>query len=352
MLRRLDISYGGAVISFGKTTSFMKAFILLGTMLLLSSTSTWSQVPVITANDAPIAGVSYSYSFYEGVYAPLSTGEMQTWDLSDLSISMPASELPFVPPTTTPFSATLTSADVAWQLGGSVFLYYDVLPDGVYESGYEEGPADNMNYSDPRMLYPLPCTFGISFNDAYAWSGISNGSPASQSGQTGDWVVDGWGTLILPSGELMNVLKLHGEENSVSAGTGNIDYHDYFLHPGLRHYVATVDQGVHMVDGNIESSYREVVALSDLTVLVMEAHLGSPLSLIQKEPGLFAWTGNSQLTCLEVIDAIGHIVWRTSTGLEYSGTSFDVDLRDHPPGVYVFRAQGAAGAENIKQLIE
>lgn len=160
--------------------------------------------PVITATHlTPLPGESFPMS----VYLSSNTGTAGvgvTWNFT--SIVPTGSEIAaFISPAGTPHASDFPAANLATNDGGT-YTYIQATGSALTRLGTGSGgPA--LPYSDPENLYVFPFTYGVSWSDNFARS-YSAGSYTQTETGTVTALVDGYGTLMLPSGTHNNVLRI------------------------------------------------------------------------------------------------------------------------------------------------
>ncbi|GAB5519629.1 MAG: hypothetical protein RhofKO_18800 [Rhodothermales bacterium] len=182
-------------------------FCLFGLALALPAQA---QFTITAADYQALYGQTYTNTDYNatstaGVEALIAlTGAGQTWDFTSFPFELEAT-----------YSQEFI-ADVSGQSGasnfpdadhvikadtsnaGEVLVYFSLRNDGVYTEGtYAEIPEGTFiqDYEPALIGFPLPMSFGST------WTGTSTYTLSGfQTTQTNTGVVDGHGTLILPSG--------------------------------------------------------------------------------------------------------------------------------------------------------
>jgi hypothetical protein len=161
--------------------------------------------PVLThAGNAPQPGTTYTMRY--GPYVqPGSAGVNQTWDLSGL-VTDSTRMIMLVQPAATQHGTSFSSSTVA-ETGADAVMYFRSATDGVYFVGSE---ADGLLivHSDQGSYLPFPCTYQTEWTDAVAAQFTVDGIDVDRTG-TITGVADGHGTLILPTGEVNDVLRIH-----------------------------------------------------------------------------------------------------------------------------------------------
>jgi hypothetical protein len=133
-------------------------------------------------------------------------GANQTWDFSDLAPAGVLTIQSIVTPSSTPFATDFPTADLAINDDTGSYTYFDVSGNDLYILG-GAGPGVIFPLSNSEKFLSYPITYNSAFTDDMAGSYISSGITNSLSG-TVNFLADGYGALILPSGTVNNVLRL------------------------------------------------------------------------------------------------------------------------------------------------
>lgn len=173
--------------------------------------------PTISTDIIPAFGDSLHY-VWANETDPLDnlTGANQTWDFSSLEANAnnPDYYFKFIDPANTPHIDRYPNAELAAMTPGGEFVYY-VLTNGTLElmGGVAEVPVFGTAFSDydnheTEVVFPIQ--YGDSHTDIFDGNNEAGGFSAAFAG-TWSAEVDGYGTLILPSGTFENVLRIKEE---------------------------------------------------------------------------------------------------------------------------------------------
>jgi hypothetical protein len=180
--------------------------------------------PTITSADAFSVGdvLTYQAADTTGINEG-SAGINQTWNFANLTNEgAPLSET-FVSPGTTPFAASFPTATAALDDGAGTYVYYNVTSTEANLLGLGS-PTLLLPYSDPQKYFQYPFTYNTSFTDNIAATFTIATYPGTRTGYV-SFLADGYGTLILPTGTVNNVLRIKYIQHDVDAvdyGSGNI----------------------------------------------------------------------------------------------------------------------------------
>lgn len=214
----------------------MKKPLLLSAMLLASA-SIFAQ-PIIQSSDFyPTIGEAFTLNY--GAYiSPGAAGNNVTWDLSGLAASSTV--------TVSALAANpgFPGTDLTLTYSGQSSLYVDFTPTEYLIDGMFQIPSNTtITYSDPMKYYEFPMSMSGSYTDNFAATFTSSGFNFSRSG-TITCEVDGYGTLITPSGTYTNVLRVHSVQDytdSYSMGSLDVTIDNYtWIKAGFHQELAMV----------------------------------------------------------------------------------------------------------------
>ncbi|MGZ3941612.1 MAG: T9SS type A sorting domain-containing protein, partial [Bacteroidia bacterium] len=157
--------------------------------------------PIIQSTGLMPFGFTCDVAFTSSV-SPGSAGANQTWNFSGLSLT-PGGSLNVVSPNSTPCASSFPSANWAENIPTPAVNYY-VLSSSQLEVVAENIPSacsggSSITYSDTKIVLKFPMTYNSSFSDGYVSSAGSG---------TVTTTYDGYGTLIVPTGTLTNVVRI------------------------------------------------------------------------------------------------------------------------------------------------
>lgn len=190
---------------------------LLLPVLLLASASIFAQPTIQSSDFYPTIGESFTLN-YGSYIAPGLAGSNVTWDLSGLAASstITVSALAANP--------SFPGTDLTLTYSGQSSIYVDFTPTEYLVNGLFQVPSNTtITYSDPMKYYEFPMNMGESYTDNFAATFTTSGFNFTRSG-TISCEVDGYGTLITPSGTHTNVLRVHSvQDYTDSYAMGSLD---------------------------------------------------------------------------------------------------------------------------------
>lgn len=327
------------------------------TLPLLASAllaSTMLAQPVLThALNAPLPGATYTMHY--GAYvSPGGAGAGQTWNLSGLSADSTAT-LQLVAPTSTPFNTSFPNATVA-ETGGAGVMFFRTTPNGVYFAGSaSEGIV--IPYTEQGRYLTFPCTFGTQWTDTESAAFTADGFSVERTGTiTGH--ADGSGTLVLPDGQVTNVLRVHWHEEAVdtTAGFAMHSVHDSHLYyvPGIAYPLAQlVHRELSFLGTTQVTEYAQWVG--DLSTDITddgETEGGLRLFPVPAHDRLIITSAHGHLEpgSITVLDMAGRQVGVQQVRCLQDGRS-EIALNDLRPGTYLLQLTNAAGHRSSTRFV-
>ncbi|TXI78882.1 MAG: T9SS type A sorting domain-containing protein [Flavobacteriales bacterium] len=311
--------------------------------------------PTLTfAGNGPTQGTSYEWHFSDHI-APGTAGPGQVWDFSSLTTDS-TEVVTLVDPATTTFGAQFPTATVAEVSDGST-AYFRVGTNGVYLLGYEgEGMA--VVYSDEGRFMSFPCSHQTNWTDTYSATFEDEELEVIMAGSI-EGEADAYGTLILPTGTLTNVLRVHWvqeEETTSGMFTFNTVFDNYLYYvPGLPYPVVQTISATSEVLGNtITNEFTQWIADLSTTTPEFSQH-GTQLQihpvptnevLNYEMPGHFRGTNTIAIT-----DASGRTVLETQYTTT-NGTKGIIETGMLPAGMYQLTVIDAKGERATARFVK
>ncbi len=192
---------------------------LLAAFVAVFAARSWAQ-PVLDVPFLPQAGTTVTLGGNEFSGAdPGPAGADQTWDFSGLTQTFEESYI-FMDPAATPFADLYPDANLAAQQPDTSYFYYDLTGSTVESIGFAKDQVGfGLVYTDfaldPERIISIPFTYNDSESDTFAGIQGALGFDVEISG-TKSIEADAWGTLVLPSGEFMNTVRLREVRSQTS----------------------------------------------------------------------------------------------------------------------------------------
>ncbi len=157
--------------------------------------------PIVTADGAmPFLGYSYTEITASTYMDHPGTGANMVWDYSGLEESF---QLYFTWTAIPNQQQQDTWPNAQFYRGGDSNKYFSVSPEGVYLQG-QQHLLSQLIYQDPELVVKFPMNFGDSWSDEWAATQTGNGTRVGKR----QALVSGYGTLIMPWGEVNDVLRV------------------------------------------------------------------------------------------------------------------------------------------------
>jgi len=216
----------------------MKKIYSLVIAILGSSTALLAQPTISAAQLNPVIGETISI-VQSNWMSPGSGGNNVTWNLSTLSnntttslvISGPTASFPGTNQTHVLTSANGSVSTNYMQISATEQLLYGF--DFTYS-----GVTLSYSYSNSEKLLQFPLSMSTSFTDAYGGTFSLAGIPGTRDGDV-TFEVDGYGTVITPSGTYTDVLRVRFENTNTDAsaiGTNTSSQVTYLWYKAGIHY--------------------------------------------------------------------------------------------------------------------
>ncbi len=295
----------------------MKKPLLLST-LLLSTISVIAQPTIQSSDFYPAVGESFVLN-YGNYVSPGSAGNDVTWDLSGITANS------VIPVNALAANSSYPGSTITIEYQGQSNLHPNLTPTGYLIVGESTSTA-SATYTDAKKLYQFPMTIGTSYTENFNGSIVSSGVTFSRTGSVTS-EVDGYGTLITPSGTYTNVLRIHSVHTSTDTYmgqslTGTIDMYTW-IQAGFHCELAVV-QNINMM-GNVQTvGYyaTNALGLSDNAAGVLVMHPNPAQDLVSLKH-------DQQIDNAEVRDLNGRIA-----AAEFNQSNNSIDVSKLPAGVY------------------
>lgn len=308
--------------------------------------------PVITAADAPALGEQFTYKG-AGLFVELpGGGSDQTWDFSG-SGGEPGNTLTVVAASAGAGAAAFPLADVALATSGFE-EYIGITAAGLEHMGQYIG-SDNVVYTDPELYLPIPCNYGQTWDDDFAGQWAS-GTTTFTGNTTA--MASGFGTLMLPSITLTNVLRIDLVQTRVeSNGFTYVRTANTFYRPGTGYFVASNERAEFYLTTPLTllNTTEELTYLNASSIGIEEdalATIGLELMPVPAMDQVSLIFGTGGTTTVELFDARGRRVFTRSLGTFAPGIHrCELDLTGLSPGFYSVRLMNNKGEYGTQRLV-
>ena len=346
----------------------MKYFYLLVLGIMLSGNG-FSQITVTDA-DMPAAGdtILYGLSNVSG-FDPALTGPTYTWDFSTLLPTSYRADT-FLTVFQTPIAynvifnplvanlACINQTPPSFGAGITITGYYDFLKSNssfYRKEGFGaqiNGVATPIKYDNPELYYAFP----LNYNNTDS-SVSSYGLPIPTYGYFGEtisrkYLVDGWGTLIIPYGtfQVLRVKVTINNTDTIYSDAFQIGYtinrptsYEYYWIPNnLRgHALKVTKSGM-----NYSAEYLD----STIYTSINNPHLNSSVEIFPNpaETYINVKSNNSEnLKSISIKDLSGKLIFEK----QLTATECTIPVADIPAGFYIVETSTKQGSKIQKLII-
>lgn len=310
---------------------------LLLPALFLASASIFAQPTIQSTDFYPTIGESFTLNY--GAYiAPGAAGSNVTWDLSGLAASstVTVSALAANP--------SFPGTDLTLTYSGQSSIYVDFTPTEYLVNGLFQIPSNTtITYSDPMKYYEFPMNMGESYTDNFAATFTTSGFNFTRSG-TISCEVDGYGTLITPSGTHTNVLRIHSVQDytdSYAMGSLDVTIDNYtWVKAGFHQELAMVQTMTSDVSSGSSAYYASNTLSLDnneFSSLKLYPNPARDIVSLQYEQGIDR---------VEVRDLNGRL-----TAVEFNATNNSIDVSRLSTGVY-YATIYSTNSSTVKKIVK
>lgn len=312
--------------------------------------------PTITAAENQPA-IGDTVTVHTGAYtAPGAAGNGQTWDFSGLT-SGGTRTWTYIDPVVYPGAATLfPTANIAMTDGATDTTFFAMNGSALTVVG-EDATLLGFGYAAPIAQGPDHMRWPATLNDT--WSGpitasfdIDGVGPFTRTGSY-TAVVDGAGTLVLPGGTSMEVIRVRFNSTEVNAGTlvtvtRKKEIHSFHTrfkaHPVVRIIADSLSSNIGPSLNTLATEWLDVteLGLGDAAALTFS---------LAPNParGLAVLTAERPLRTVELRDAAGRSVPVQVARVQ--GTRVELGLAGLRPGFYLVQVTAADGGRATRRLV-
>lgn len=287
--------------------------------------------PVIQSSDiSNIVGETYTVNVAATYQSEGAAGANQTWDFSGLT-SGTAATIEMQNPSSTASGSQFTSATVSQYIAiQSTYMYFGWSSSEHTNYGLVAGGA-TIPYSNPEVMFNLPLTYGNTHTDDFDATFTSQGYLWDRSGSVSS-EVDGYGTLITPSGTFTDVLRVKVEEDyqdDLQAFPQSAYYQSevYHWYKAGVHYPLMVNTTL-TINGQSQSS----VQYTDVETGILESTHVNVSVFPNPATDVLNVVGNDfSKGAYEVSDVLGKTV------LNGTVTNGQINVNTLPSGIYILK---------------
>lgn len=300
-------------------------------LITLVQFTTWAQPVATSANVTDFTGEFY---FAEATnFSPGPAGANQTWDFSNLQLTLAGIDTP-VPVAQTPFAASFPTANNCYKFSG-IFppdrYYYQNVSATKYEIiGLAITATTGDNYTpNPRTFAVFPYTYNTVYTDTYR-------TVADPTEVTFTATYDAYGTLVLPFGTYQNVIRQKVVKN------GQTNYNWFHVAPFFPILQTVLEQ-------------NSLGLVKNLTPLGVTGNEFGKMFAVYPNPTNgeinieTTGTVNNPVE-IEIFDMLGkRIIYRKEENL--SDDQIQLNLESHTAGIYLLKVTDVATHASYTQKI-
>ena len=319
-----------------------------------------AQVPFTSADILTTIGTSFT--MYSAVsQEPGEPGNGQIWDFSEMlyNNTLPGEVVEFG--STSP-SAVYPEANHIFSYNyEEIFEYYAISDTAFDMYGQFQSGGGEMFYTDPNTYIRFPMNYEDAFEDEYAVSYIVPTGTGIMNG-TQDVVVDGYGTLKLPWGDLnayrVTAQVTQTEEFTDVNGTYNAFYNGvstYWFASGFPGPVMFISEGtISVPEFEIEENQFATIYMGDFNFVgVNEIEIVNDLRVFPNPTTdycniSFSKT-SSEPVSIEIYDIRGRKL-KAISGIGGGTGDFNhrINVQDLPAGYYLLKLRSEKGEQGVK----
>ncbi|MCD6013305.1 MAG: hypothetical protein K0Q79_3167 [Flavipsychrobacter sp.] len=332
---------------------------ILSFFLILFSAATYAQPMLTAATSNPMAGEIFTINLCNAAgVLPGAAGATVTWDFHTLTTTFSYS-YNFVTCTSTSYCDSFPASNLASYVGAGSspnYYYYSTNTTAWEVLGQYSSLGYYTYYYKPEALHRYPVVYNASFLDTF----IDHASGSISYDIVRDSVkIDGYGTLILPSGTFTNVLRQHVKsvqyDSSVSSGVVSYsttrEVYRWYM-PGYHFMLLQV-----YLDSSSGSgmSVTSVLYTTSATLGIATVNNNELSPEISPNPASdvlyikFAAEGEENMV-ITLTDITGKIVGNTISAKTAKGANdIQYPITGMPPGLYLLNI--ADGTHNITKKV-
>lgn len=305
----------------------MKKIYMLSIGILVSTSYSWAQPTISAAQLNPVIGESISIVQSDWMPAG-SGGNNVTWDFSSLGNNETAT-INILGPNAS-FPGSNQTHETTSSNGAVSNSFMEITATGQLQHGFDftfSGATLSYTYSNSEKLLELPLTINTTYTDTYSGTFSLAGIPGTRDGNV-SLEVDGYGTIITPSGTYTDVLRVRFENTNTDIsviGESTSSQVTYLWYKAGIHYpIVYLTENIGEPDLN-EGAYY---AGSSLTISQLNKnHISIYPNPVDDKIYVSV---DADIKTIRLLDVVGHEV----KNLTNDFTAEAIDLSDLNAGVY------------------
>jgi hypothetical protein len=313
------------------------------TAALISNAQSLSQ-----ANHAPVVGETYTTTGASTV-APGPSGTGVSWNFSSITTTTPTMNYSVVTAASTSSASSYPNASLALQTGTNNTFYSSSPTELKFWGGILNigGYNIEVKYTSPAIVASYPMAFNTTTNSSVAGSVSAFGFNGTFTGNA-NVILDGIGTLDLPSRTFTNVLRVATTQTLnytipfAGSGVVTLETYDYYGtgYPNTKYALYSLSNATLTFGSTINSSQSLATLRTDYLTIGIKENTKS-ISNVKLFPnpaeGAFTLSFNNENgtnSSYELINALGQSVRKGSIGSEKGLVKYVVELDGIDPGIY------------------
>ena len=294
---------------------------------------------------------------------PGTAGASQTWNFSGITYSN-SYRGDYAICTASPHCSAFPGSTIA-LMTPNVSYFMAVDGDSFFSTGvwYDRSVDVEEKYPDPQTLLRFPLTYGDSYVDSFRAVQILGNDTLTRRGSDST-LADGWGTLLIKSANLSNVLrvkKILTIEERIDTGGTPIIFHArsvsyYWYLPGYREYLLYTTtmstDNPFVAPQHSEGRYTGMVNGGNAGV---GASASSLFSLENPARGILhvsLGVGTTEPLDWRITDLLGRSLAKSNKPLATGKTSLHIPLETLAPGIYLINIRQGSRQDTQRFVVE
>ncbi len=317
-----------------------------------------AQPTLIAGSVNPVPGDALTYSSADFV-EPGIPGAGVTWDFAALS-TIGSNTFTYVTPGSTGLSTTFPDATVAQDEGGGAYFFYRADATGYKDFGFTLSGYTCV-CSDPLLMLAYPMAFNGTFTDNMNCN-ATDGTNTWTRTATISGTADAHGNLVLPFGQVNNVLRVHTVQDMVDnqldpPSTVHTDLYSWYR-PGTHGPLFSVT--------TIHALYAGFPLNDSSSTVIDASSIVSVEELVRHDIGVELWPnpatdrldvvydldGGHALT-IDLLDVTGQVLRHLARRSLSAGMQREVlPIAELPAGAYLVRITDDTGALGMQRVVK
>lgn len=286
--------------------------------------------------------------------SPGASGAGVTWNFASLTASNNYS-YSYSNPSGTPFSSNFSGATTCIITSGTSYSYQKASSTELNDMGWASSTSGYFcNYSNPKLLMSFPFNYNATVNDTYYGAYTAGASQIVNQG-TIQYKYDGYGTLILPTGTINNVVRFKVTDAASNSSTTSGSTFTYtqtqttymWLKPGEHCPVLYFSETVTVTNGNSTTSNYAYYHTPNAIGIDENSNANNNFKLypIPASEKITLLIEDNTANSYEIVDITGKIIVENKN--IFNEKTISVNVESLADGIYFLKIKDNAG-----QIIE